>query len=483
MCEQGFETGVNQFVGYFMIREDRIAIRDLSLWDENARFPDKYYSKSEQELIKYFLEKPHFKIRELASKIARDYQYPLLDKLIVLDLNNKLIVLDGNRRLTVYKLLVEPALTQSQKLQDTFSILGSEINISGDFKLDCLVTDNKRQGFHYIDRRHLENNNEVGWGETERAHYQKRRGRAQKNELFRIEISKIVNKLEIPSDMKTQVLGPGFVSTFFRILDSKAAWKSFGFMIDDNGELHYSDSCFLETLEVIIVGVLKRKDQKGNKLDSRSLNKDIDKQKYLDSISKEDFQEVKKEIDQSKEKNLFGEEQTVLAKMAPKKSLPKSTVRSHLIPRQCVFQIHENKINNIYHELKEDLLIDGSPQSVPNAVGVLFRVFLEICIDHFLEREGLMTSKTDKIKMKIDRTVMIFRDRNIANEKQLKAIINVGTSTNSILSIDNFHEWVHSSRIQPTPSDLRTNWDNLQEFFEKLWEYLNKKRVAKQKYT
>jgi hypothetical protein len=44
-------------------KEQKIALRELLLWDENARFSDKYFSKSEEELIKYFVQKRTLKLR------------------------------------------------------------------------------------------------------------------------------------------------------------------------------------------------------------------------------------------------------------------------------------------------------------------------------------------------------------------------------------------------------------------------------------
>ena len=34
-------------------QQQEIPLKDLALWDENARFPDKYFSRSERELINY----------------------------------------------------------------------------------------------------------------------------------------------------------------------------------------------------------------------------------------------------------------------------------------------------------------------------------------------------------------------------------------------------------------------------------------------
>jgi hypothetical protein len=59
------------------------------------------------------------------------------------------------------------------------------------------------------------------------------------------------------------------------------------------------------------------------------------------------------------------------------------------------------KINNIYRELKEDLLLDRQKKAVPNAVGVLFRVFLEISLDYYANVHGKHFTQNDKIGSKI----------------------------------------------------------------------------------
>jgi hypothetical protein len=48
-------------------------IEDLSLWDENARFPQEYFNKSEKELLAYFLKKKEFKIEDLAKEVVNEY--------------------------------------------------------------------------------------------------------------------------------------------------------------------------------------------------------------------------------------------------------------------------------------------------------------------------------------------------------------------------------------------------------------------------
>lgn len=467
---------------------DKVPIKDLVLWDENARFPDKYFSESQIELIHFFLSKKDFKIKDLASTIVADFDLPQLEKIIVFNTGEELQVLEGNRRITAYKLLIDPVLAGDKKLTAFFEELKKKISITENTLLECLITDSKEQGLRYIDRKHANGNNEVGWGDTERAHYNIRRGNAKKDEKFKIALAKVIRELDLPESLQEMVLGPGFVTTFYRIINSSPAWKMFGFRLDDNDELVSSDPDFKEKLKVIILNVIDKHDNSGkNKIDSRTMNKNDDIEKYIKSIDDEDFQKVEASVEAKTTPDLFGTQRAnVSPKSVNKKANPKSISRSYLIPKTCILQIRETKINNVYLELKDDLLLDDSTKAVPNAVGVLFRVFLEISLDYFLEKEGISVSPNDTINIKIPKVTAILKASGSATDQQLRSISKVGSSTNSatnsdLLSIENFHQYVHSYKEQPTSSDLKLKWDNLQEFFEILWSYLENKAQKKDK--
>jgi len=110
--------------------KNNISIKNLSLWDENARFPDKYFNKTEKELIEYFISKKDFKLFEFAEEVVSEFDLPQLEKLVIYELNGKNIVLEGNRRLAVYKLLDDPDLASDMRLKNKLNGLKSRIKIS-----------------------------------------------------------------------------------------------------------------------------------------------------------------------------------------------------------------------------------------------------------------------------------------------------------------------------------------------------------------
>ncbi len=457
-----------------------IPIKDLVLWDNNARFPDQYFDKEEKELIDYFLSKPDFEIRELVAEIVKDFDLPQLEKLVVWREDDKLIVLEGNRRLTGYKLLNNPALAKDPELVKYLEQLKTKIKISDDFLLECVLTEEREFGLRYVDRKHANGNNEVNWQDPERANYNVRRGRGNHLQLIKVGVSKIVKELDIPNEMKNQILGKGYVTTFFRIITSGAASKEYGFTIDEkSGELTVQDPDFKAKLKVIILNVLKKEDLQGRPVDSRSLNKKEEQTEFIKSIKKEDEQVVEREIKKSTSKDLFGDKTIALTTGSKPKILSKSTNRDHLIPSGCRLTIPEKKINNIYLELRNDLLLDDSNKAVPNAVGVLFRVFLEISLDYFLEKVGVPVPFKTGIDGKITKCAHYLETKKVATKKQLHNIRKVATDKNHILGIQNFHDYVHSYKTQPSPSDLKLKWDNLEEFFQIIWDHLLKRSVKK----
>jgi hypothetical protein len=374
--------------------------------------------------------------------------------------------------------LDNPKLTDNVKLKNKFNKLKSRIKINDNFKLECLITKDKEQGLRYIDRKHLRGNNEVSWGDNERAHHNARRGNASQKELLKVAITKRIKDLDFPEELKEQVLGHGFVTTFWRLIDQNPAWSTFGFSFDDNGGLQTKEKEFDKKLKVIIFDVLQ-KGKFNNKLFSRLNTKEIES--YLKQITKDDYKRVTDEIKKQTKTNLFGKESISVQKNnGANRSIPKSSLRKYLIPKTCFYTIQETKINNIYCELRDHLLIDDSNDAVPNAVGVLFRVFLEISLDYYAKMNGHEFKKSNTINQKISWVVKNLEGKKY-DKKKFNNINKVGSATGhkSYLSIENFHEYVHSTTTQPTSSELKGKWDNLQDFFEILWGDLNKKVKTK----
>ena len=82
--------------------------------------------------------------------------------------------------------------------------------------------------------------------------------------------------------------------------------------------------------------------------------------------------------------------------------------------------ISPDRINDIYLELKNDLILNGT-KSTPNAVGVLFRVFIEMSIHHYLETKQIELEHST-LKEKIEKTAQYMSVNKLATKQELKYI-------------------------------------------------------------
>jgi predicted HTH transcriptional regulator len=134
----------------------------------------------------------------------------------------------------------------------------------------------------------------------------------------------------------------------------------------------------------------------------------------------------------------------------------------------------------------------------PNAVSVLFRVFMECSIDYYIEKnkitikeKTLLAGKIFKVVDHLEDAIALRRlnDNGIkspteeefkkAKQKvKFKNMRRVATKdNNSVLSVETFHNFVHDYRTSPIPSELKKHWDNLDGFFYALWDSLSKKKT------
>ncbi len=385
--------------------EKKIPIKKLFLWDENARFPDQYYNSDENELIRYFLSKPNFKVKEFIEEIVNDIDLPHLEKFVVWDSSEKLIVLEGNRRLAGYKLLENPELVYDidKKLHSFLLEKKAVVNIDNGFLLDCLVSENKGQCYRYIDRKHAKGNNQVNWLEPERVNYSKRRGIENQNAKIKIAITDYVRKLDLPADIINEVLGQGYVTTFFRFVATGPAKDTFGLSTDENGELTFTDKSFPDKLKIIIHNVLKKQDFEGKKVDTRELNKNPEIKDYLENVKSEDVSKVKKEIEESKKTDIFGNESVSLGKKSPSKaptvapSRKTPTSKENNILFGKTLALKSGKVNDLYRAILNIYEKNEYDPKVLPIIGMSMRLITEVAARVYFDENDPEKSKKDQL--------------------------------------------------------------------------------------
>ena len=122
-----------------------------------------------------------------------------------------------------------------------------------------------------------------------------------------------------------------------------------------------------------------------------------------------------------------------------------------------------------------------------NAVAVLFRVFLELSINHFIEKKkkeriDLLKELKEKQKKKDqgERKISLrqkmkivceyMQKEEILTKNELRPVRTAIEKQYDISSIQTFNSYVHNLSHFPSDSDLKHSWDNMQNFIQKLWE-------------
>ena len=155
----------------------------------------------------------------------------------------------------------------------------------------------------------------------------------------------------------------------------------------------------------------------------------------------------------------------------------KAPVRLALVPKGCSLTVtnEKAKILEIFEELRSLKLAE-----YPNAIAVLLRVFMELSVDHYLEKNNIPLKKNhpnpsragSSIFKSLADKIGDARDHMIshgANRKDFIMIDKALSDRNHPLSVDLQHAYVHDQHFAPNQRDLVLAWDNGQPFFNKIW--------------
>lgn len=433
-----------------------IEIEKLVVNPENYRFDP---VDNQEEAIDLMLEEKGDEIVNLAQHI---YKYGLdgAHDSRVLEIKKGLfLVLDGNRRVTALKCLQNPGIVKSESLKNKFLKILKETG-SIPHEVNCFIYRNENEAAEWIKLDHTGKNAGIGQDQWEPS------AKERFDYKFEGKVSpamQVINLFEKETKGKVDKRALK-ISTVNRIISNPESRSYLG--IDVRGGN--------------IVLLAKKKDvlDRLNTLFDKIIVDDIavkevyhvpDSIKFMNDL----FGDKPKTFSKITAVTSTGTTKTATEKI---RSLPKTGSRNTLIPRTCILRIYEPKLNNIYHELKEIPLDQAT-----NAVGVLFRVFLETSLDYYASKFGITFSSKTKLTGKVSKVTGDLEKRKSATHQQLKAIRSITNKGVSILSIDNFHEYVHSFKTQPIPVDLIYKWDNLQEFFEILWQEIARKEKSKRK--
>lgn len=454
-----------------MITPKEIALTNLLLDTANPRLVNGV--KAQRDALHAMLQDRRAKVPALAASIARLGGLNPSERMLVMpapDSPGKYVVLEGNRRITALKVLARPSLARdavSAAMMRRFEAMSAQMKGTPVIRVDCAVAESRAEARPWIELRHRGEQGGRGvvdWGTIEQGRFDARQeGGVPPIELQALDLVAEHGKLSA----ETVNLLPSFPATNLRrLLRVKEVREMLGLELDGKHLIsRLPRDEYMRPLTYLVEQLAH------GELDvSRIYTKPL-MLEYLGNLPAGTLPTLSKagEVahalweDPSSGTDASGG----IAARQPKVRITRP--RSALIPSTCVLDTNANpKVHGIERELRTLKL-----ESYRNAASVLFRVFLELSVDEFIESRSLMTPQqwsSSNLSFKILSAVNRMKADGALSDLQIDAVRK--TAQDQVLfvaSVNTFHAYVHNKHVAPSAGDLRVTWDNLQPFFERLW--------------
>jgi hypothetical protein len=415
------------------------------------------------------------KIMNLAADIVREGVDPSSLAIVTKSEDDPatFVALEGNRRIAALKVLARPELVLDLLAEPggkRLRALAQEFAKNPITEVSCVVFNEREAAHHWIELRHngeQQGRGIVSWGAAEAARFEERRGRTSRSGPA-LQAVDLVRKMGGLADEELGRLHDVPITTVQRLLNDPYVRTRLGVEIDA-GRLKSK----LPEKEVVKgLARIIREAALGQLPVSRVDTKEL-RAKYIDKFPKNELPSPL--VASSKVARSLGGDKSG-ASAAPSRqvarSQPPSRARNTVIPRACIIDIHDKKINNVYWELKR-IQIDGRG-AFPMAASVLFRVFLELSVDRYLRSHSLLTPKEAeqaKLKHKLQVVERHVEQSGRMTKNELRGARRAGDDNHFVAaSISTLHAYVHDQHFAPSPSDLKAAWDTLEHFFKTISE-------------
>lgn len=374
-------------------------------------------------------------------------------------------VLEGNRRLTALRALETPDLftgALEPKSLKRIRALSDSYRQSPVEAVWCIVMQDRAEAQPWIDLRHQGAQDGAGiiqWGPQEKARSRARNGQPVGVHTFFLNYLQDSGQLSVGERQRVKS------STLQRMLENPAIREVVGFTVERGG-VHFARAeqeviqAVMHIVRELLTGVKDVKDVYTSK----------QREQYA-----ADFPQ-----------RLRATPQTQAERAAPPPPEPKpkqaaatapasrraATVRvqpprAKLIPGDCFLRVKDRRVKGIEIELR------GLPlEDFPNAVTVLFRVFLEMSVDYYRSTTLKRPSAAlhDKLREKLLDVLAHMETQGVLTKWEANPVRSA-CQKNSFLvpSVVMMHEYIHNRHVTPSPTDLRAEWDSLQPFILALW--------------
>lgn len=417
---------------------------------------------SEPDCIAWMLENLDKEILNLAKDIAERGLSPI-DGVLVLpnpESTSEYVVWEGNRRITALKLIDDPNRCPDPILRRKFAEIAGKAKIQVPHVIECTIAPSVEEADRLIELRHQGPQEGIGtlpWDGQQKSRHLQRLGKKGRYAFSHQIIDAFTDKLE--QELREKVTGTGFaISTLDRLLKNPEVRDFLGITNEDGVPRRFLHE--KETLK----GLTKILGDIANGMSVKKVYTTTQQRKYIRGFHPDHTPDQKQNLKDS------------IAMARPLESQPKTSSgrskaisykRSRLIPTDVHYVIRDKRLNTIYRELRN---IDLSGHR--NAVAVLFRVFVELSIELYLEKHQVPYNDNDKLAKKAESAITHMKEKAWADAKVVKGIQAGISSPHNPLSFNTFNAYVHNRHFHPSPQELATAWDNAQPCLDVLFNHL-----------
>lgn len=451
-----------------MVTNKPIKLANLLVNTENYRFES---VASQKEAIDKMIQNQAEKLFNLAEHIVTHGLNPNDPVQVAVSSHDKKLynVLEGNRRIVALKLFNNPDLIDDPSydtFKKKFKKLKEKKGVLTIKEISCTVYDSPNEADTWIKLKHAGQVDGVGtvsWNAQQIQRFEEKVEGKSSVPLQIINYLKTSNTVSSPIKEKLNELS---ITNLNRLLSDPDIREFLGITVE-NGFVKGK----LEQKEVSKGLIQVVKDLLDPEFKVRDIYAKVDRKDYIKKFPKDKIPNQKAESNETW--TLNGAENEPGGNKEIKKKKKKLNDRKVLIPRACVMSIENERVNDIYSELQK---LDV--EKYVNAVAVLFRVFIELSVDSYIDSNKLskaVTSAKDgsSLEYKVLTVASHLENLKKADENICKGIRSAVKNKHDLLGINTWNAYVHFNLYSPTAKNLIITWNNVQAFVEILWANIN----------
>jgi hypothetical protein len=378
---------------------------------------------------------------------------------VVVKEKKKLIVIEGNRRLASLKALLRPQLVPSRekRIEILAQSLGSPIE-----SIEVLVAPNRDAVNHFLASKHTQNTRRA-WRPLRQAHFYKAelsRGKSVEDlrkEYPNVDIERFLKMLNVHQIAKSIKFDSDYIdqkvrdersfpaTTIERLYADKYVRDFLGFDFDKDGEVNIQIDRkeFEKGFKRIVQDVVEKN------VDSRKLNKEDQRKKYLASLPASDVPNKAKTATK-----------VITSKNFRPLPIVKTQKRTAPAPRNVKFSLNAPGVRKMLTELQT---IDH--RRFPNAAHDLLRSFLECALKAYFSHIGQpLQPKTPGGFVQLYGALQSFIDKMKADKnRQLEQVaLRIRDNTKMTAYTTLFLDAVnHNPSIFANAQDVEDAWDTM----------------------